>query len=173
MKSKRIYTKTGDTGKTALLGGKRVAKCHDRIEAYGNVDELNSNIGYLRVLIKSKKDKDSLLYIQHCLMNIQTQLAAADEKIAAKFPALKSESIRSLEKEIDTISEKLPPLKSFLIPGGNQAAAWCHIVRCNCRRAERLVVKFAERNKVDPLIIPYLNRLSDYLFVLARELSSE
>jgi len=173
MKTTRIYTKTGDTGETTLLGGKRVAKYHDRIEAYGNIDELNSDIGYLRVLIKLKKDKDYLLHIQHCLMNVQTQLAAADEKIAAKFPVLKSDDIKSLEKEIDTISEKLPPLKSFLIPGGNQAAAWCHIVRCSCRRAERLVVKLAEKNKIDALIIPYLNRLSDYLFVLARKLSSD
>jgi cob(I)alamin adenosyltransferase len=173
MKSTRIYTKTGDTGKTALLGGKRVAKYHNRIEAYGTIDELMSTIGYLRVIIKREKDKDFLLQIQQCLMNVQTQLAAADEKIASKFPVLKSEDIKSLEKEIDIISEKLPPLKSFLIPGGNQAAAWCHMVRCTCRRAERLVVKLTEKNKIDPLIIPYLNRLSDYLFVLARKLSFE
>jgi cob(I)alamin adenosyltransferase len=132
-----------------------------------------SSIGYLNAIIKSRKHKDFLLQIQQCLMNVQTQLAAADEKIAAKFPALKSDDIKFLEKEIDIISEKLPLLKSFLIPGGNQAAAWCHILRCTCRRAERLVVKLAEKNKIDPLIIPYLNRLSDYLFVLARKLSSE
>lgn len=166
-----IYTKTGDKGKTALIGGKRVPKYHLRVEAYGTIDDLNSHVGLLREYVKKKKDINFLLKIQQDLFIIQTQLSNDDEKNIKKLPALKSTDIIAIEKEIDNISSMLPTLKTFLIPGGSVSVAFCHIVRCVCRRAERIVVKLDKKKKVTNNILSYLNRLSDYFFVLARKIS--
>ncbi|MCD2423161.1 cob(I)yrinic acid a,c-diamide adenosyltransferase [Niabella pedocola] len=165
----RIYTKTGDQGKTALIGGTKVSKAHLRIEAYGNVDELNSWIGLCRDVQTEVAITGRLQEIQGRLFTIGALLAqdpAKDTKMA--LPDLHEEDIQVLEKEIDTMTAALPEMKSFIIPGGSVAISYLHIARCTCRRAERSSVRLQEEEPVDALIIKYLNRLSDYLFVLAR-----
>lgn len=164
-----IYTKKGDKGLTSLIGGKRLPKFNIQVESYGTVDELNSNIGLLREHLKEGRDKDFLLDIQKHLYIVQTQLAVGDVKLQKKFPPIKNDDIISIEKEIDIITLSLPELKSFIIPGGSIAVATCHVVRCVCRRAERLVVQLDQKKPVAQNIIPYLNRLSDYFFTLARK----
>ena len=177
----KIYTKTGDTGTTSLIGGKRVKKNNLRIESYGTIDELNSYIG----LIKDQKgignnDKNSLLKIQHELFVIGAMLATAPDKETLKngkervtISKINKHSILFLEEEIDKMDEKLPQMTHFILPGGHQTVSFCHIARCVCRRAERLSVELNEREKVSNELIIYLNRLSDYLFTLARKLSKE
>lgn len=166
----KIYTKTGDKGKTSLLGGTKVPKSHIRIESYGTVDELNSFIGLLNDHISDAHSKIILKEIQDRLFTIGSSLACDPEKMPSmKIPDLKEEDIKLLEKEIDKMNESLPPMKSFILPGGNVAVSTAHICRCVCRRAERICVAMQENKLfVDPLVIKYLNRLSDYLFVLAR-----
>lgn len=166
----KIYTKTGDQGETSLLGGVRVPKNHDRIEAYGTVDELNSYIGLIRDQPIPTEDIKQLLEIQDRLFTIGSMLASA-EKSKAKIPVLYPKDILALEMEMDAMDEKLPEMKSFILPGGNQVVSFCHIARCVCRRAERNVVTMNLQAPVDELIIIYLNRLSDYLFMLSRKLS--
>jgi cob(I)alamin adenosyltransferase len=177
----KIYTKTGDTGTTSLIGGKRVKKNNLRIESYGTIDELNSYIG----LIKDQKgignnDKNSLLKIQHELFVIGAMLATAPDKETLKngkervtISKINKHSILFLEEEIDKMDEKLPQMTHFILPGGHQTVSFCHIARCVCRRAERLSVELNEKEKVSNELIIYLNRLSDYLFTLARKLSKE
>ena len=162
----KIYTKTGDSGKTSLIGGTRVPKHHIRIEAYGSVDELNSCIGMIRDLLPGSGD--TLKEIQDRLFTIGSMLAADPEKSRMKLPDLHDSDITLLENEIDRMNESLPELKSFILPGGHVNASWCHIARCACRKCERHVTDLAEENDVYPLVISYLNRLSDYFFVLAR-----
>jgi cob(I)alamin adenosyltransferase len=166
----KIYTKTGDKGKTSLLGGTKVPKSHIRIESYGTVDELNSFIGLLNDYITDSHSKIILKEIQDRLFTIGSSLACDPEKEPAmKIPDLKEEDIKLLEKEIDKMNESLPPMKSFILPGGQVAVSTAHICRCVCRRAERICVSMQENKLfVEPLVIKYLNRLSDYLFVLAR-----
>ncbi len=166
----KIYTKTGDKGKTSLLGGTKVPKSHIRIESYGTVDELNSFIGLLNDHISDAHSKIILKEIQDRLFTIGSSLACDPEKMPSmKIPDLKEEDIKLLEKEIDKMNESLPPMKSFILPGGNVAVSTAHICRCVCRRAERICVAMQENKLfVEPLVIKYLNRLSDYLFVLAR-----
>jgi cob(I)alamin adenosyltransferase len=168
--SVKIYTKTGDAGKTSLLGGSRVAKDSIRIEAYGNIDELNSFIGLLSDQYSDAPSRAVLKEIQDRLFTIGSALACDPEKeIALKIPDLKEEDVFLLEKEIDRMSESLPPLKSFILPGGHVVVSTAHVCRCVCRRAERSAVHLDEaESPVQPLIIKYLNRLSDYLFVLSR-----
>lgn len=170
----RIYTKTGDKGETSLIGGTRLPKHHIRIEAYGNVDELNSWIGLLRDQAIDKRYIETLLEIQDRLFTIGSLLASDPEKdTKMKLPEVKEADITLLEKEIDAMEEKLPPMKSFVLPGGNTIVSYCHIARCVCRRAERSVLRVAENEKVEELVYKYLNRLSDYLFVLSRKLSHD
>jgi cob(I)alamin adenosyltransferase len=170
----KIYTKTGDKGQTSLLGGTRVLKSHIRIEAYGTVDELNSSIGLLACLPEiSIESKNVLVRIQNALFTIGSVLACETEAAISGIPQLKAEESNLLEKEIDEIEKKLPALRVFILPGGHPAVAHCHIARCICRRAERLVVGLSQEQGVPGEIIIYLNRLSDYLFMLARNTSFE
>ncbi len=168
----KIYTKTGDKGKTSLIGGTKVAKSHIRIESYGNVDELNSFIGLLRDQIEDEHSRLMLKEIQDRLFTIGSSLACdPDKDTKMEIPDLKEEDIRLLEREIDQMNEKLPALKSFILPGGHVAASTGHVARCVCRRAERKCVEMQETNMfVDEKVIKYLNRLSDYLFVLSRHI---
>jgi cob(I)alamin adenosyltransferase len=166
----KIYTKTGDKGTTSLIGGTKVPKSHLRIEAYGTVDELNSCIGLCRDLLKNKKSRKVLLEIQDRLFTIGSSLACDPEKeTKMKIPDLQEADVVLLENEIDKMNEILPPMKSFILPGGHKTVSSLHIARCICRRAERCCVRLeSENHESDPIIIKYLNRLSDFLFVLAR-----
>lgn len=166
----RIYTKTGDKGNTSLIGGTKVAKSHIRIESYGTIDELNSFIGLSTDHLTQDHSIKMLREIQDRLFTIGSSLACDPEKEPGmKIPDLKSEDIILLEKEIDQMDGQLPAMKNFIIPGGHPAISTLHIARCVCRRAERICVLMQEEQLfVDPLVIQYLNRLSDYLFVLAR-----
>lgn len=166
----KIYTKAGDKGTTSLIGGTKVSKAHLRIEAYGTVDELNSYIGLCKDLLTDQNSNTVLQEIQDRLFTIGAALACDPEKeTKMKIPDLKEEDITLLEKEIDKMNERLPPMTSFILPGGHIIVSHIHISRCICRRAERCCVRLeAEQNEVEPIIIKYLNRLSDYLFVLAR-----
>lgn len=165
----KIYTKTGDKGLTSLIGGTRVQKYHIRIESYGTVDELNSYIGLINDQNIGNDDKAILKEIQDRLFTIGSSLAADPEKSKMKIPDLLETDVALLEQEMDKMNEYLPPLKHFILPGGNTTASYCHIARCVCRRAERLVVHLAEMEWVDEKVIVYLNRLSDYLFTLSRK----
>lgn len=166
----KIYTKTGDLGKTSLIGGTKVPKNNLRIEAYGTIDELNSYIGLTGDHLSDESAKAMLKEIQDRLFTIGSSLACDPQKAPAmKIPDLKEEDIVLLEKEIDAMNEILPEMRSFILPGGHVAVSTTHVTRCICRRAERLCVDMQEHELfVDPLVIKYLNRLSDYLFVLAR-----
>lgn len=169
----KIYTRKGDTGTTQLIGGTRVAKHNLRIECYGTVDELNSYIGCVRDQIKDDHDKFLLKEIQDRLFTIGSSLASDPEKSRMKIPDLKESDVDLLEQEMDKMTEHLPELKSFILPGGHFANSICHVARCVCRRAERLVSDLNETEKTDPLVLKYLNRLSDYLFVLSRKISKD
>lgn len=171
--SMKIYTKTGDKGETSLIGGTRLPKHHIRIEAYGTVDELNSFVGLVRDSINEKELFDLLIEIQDRLFTIGSLLAADPEKNKMQLPQLNESDVLLLEKAIDKMNETLPEMKSFVLPGGHPTVSNCHITRCVCRRAERAVLKLAENEKVEELIYKYLNRLSDYLFVLSRKLSQD
>ena len=171
--STKIYTKTGDKGQTSLIGGTRLPKHHIRIEAYGTVDELNSFVGLVRDSISEKELFDLLIEIQDRLFTIGSLLAADPEKNKMQLPQLNESDVVLLEKAIDKMNETLPEMKSFVLPGGHPTVSHCHIARCVCRRAERAVLKLAENEKVDELIYKYLNRLSDYLFVLSRKLTKD
>ncbi|TSD66161.1 cob(I)yrinic acid a,c-diamide adenosyltransferase [Inquilinus sp. KBS0705] len=169
----KIYTKTGDNGYTSLIGGTRVPKHHLRIESYGTVDELNSYIGLIRDQQLADYDKDILKQIQDRLFTIGSSLAADPEKSRMVIPDLHTEDIELLESEMDRMNETLPELKHFILPGGSNTVSYCHIARCVCRRAERLSVHLAEESKVDEKVNIYLNRLSDYLFTLARKVAHD
>lgn len=168
--SAKIYTKTGDKGNTSLIGGTKVPKSHRRIEAYGTVDELNSYIGLCLDHLKTHSITSVLQEVQDRLFTIGSALACDPEKETnLKIPDLKQEDITLLEKEMDQMNEVLPAMRSFILPGGHVTASTLHVARCVCRRAERCSVKLGQKKEeVEPLIIQYLNRLSDYLFVLSR-----
>lgn len=168
----KIYTKTGDKGETSLIGGTRVPKHHIRIEAYGTVDELNSYIGLVRDLITENHPQFKLLVeVQDRLFTIGSILAADPEKNKMKLPELKESDIELLEKAIDEMDKVLPPMKHFVLPGGHATISQVHIARCICRRAERNVLHLNELFPVNDLTFKYLNRLSDYLFTLSRQLA--
>jgi cob(I)alamin adenosyltransferase len=169
----KIYTKTGDKGKTSLIGGTRVKKSHLRIESYGTVDELNSYMGLVRDQPINTGRKDLLKEIQDRLFTIGASLASDPDKSTMKIPDLHEEDITLLEAEMDAMNVILPELRVFVLPGGHQSVSFCHVARCVCRRAERLVIALQEDSFVEPLIIKYLNRLSDYLFVLSRKMAHE
>jgi cob(I)alamin adenosyltransferase len=166
----KIYTKTGDLGKTSLIGGTKVPKSHIRIESYGTVDELNSYIGLIADSISWQDIRAVLKEIQDRLFTIGSSLACdPDKEPALKIPDLKASDVAFLEQEIDRMNLELPEMKHFILPGGHTAVSFTHIARCVCRRSERVCVNMKENELfVDPLVIQYLNRLSDYLFVLAR-----
>ena len=166
----KIYTKTGDKGKTSLIGGTKVPKSHLRIEAYGTIDELNSFIGLVNDYHSDSNTTTVLKEIQDRLFTIGSSLACdPDKEPKLKIPDLKSSDVEFLEKEIDSMNEVLPEMKSFILPGGHVAVSTAHVARCVCRRAERICVAMKQAQLfIDPLIIKYLNRLSDYLFVLSR-----
>lgn len=166
----KIYTKTGDKGTTSLIGGTKVSKSHLRIEAYGTVDELNSYIGLCRDLLTDNNSRAIIQEIQDRLFTIGSALACDPVKEPKiKIPDLKEDDITLLEKEMDKMNESLPPMKHFILPGGHPAVSHLHVARCVCRRAERCTVRLNEgADETEPIIIKYLNRLSDYLFVLAR-----
>jgi len=189
----KIYTKTGDKGTTALFGGTRVPKHHIRIESYGTVDELNSHIGLIRDQDINTHYKELLIHVQDRLFTVGAILATDPDKSIFKngrerlnipkissekngrerlnIPKISSENIELLEKKIDIMNEALPPMTHFVLPGGHQTVSFCHIARCVCRRAERLATALNDISPVDSNTLIYLNRLSDYLFVLARKLS--
>lgn len=169
----KIYTKTGDSGTTSLLGGARVSKAHVRIEAYGTVDELNSYVGLLRDQEVNSSRKDFLKTIQDRLFTIGADLATQPGKDKVVKPDLQESDITLLEEAMDSMDEKLPPLTSFVLPGGHQSVSFSHIARCVCRRAERIAIALNDQEPVSPLVIQYLNRLSDYLFVLGRMMALE
>jgi len=176
----KIYTKTGDNGTTALFGGTRVKKHNLRIESYGTVDELNSYIGLIKDQEISNYNKKSLLKIQNDLFTLGAMLATPPEKETLKngkerlnIPKVDDEAILFLENEIDKMDLELPQMTHFILPGGHQAVSFCHVARCVCRRAERLSVELNDQEAINDAILKYLNRLSDYLFVLARMLSKD
>ena len=164
----KIYTKKGDQGKTGLLGGTRVPKHHIRIESYGTTDELNSQIGLLISLDTSNWFNEELLIIQDRLFTIGSHLAADPVKNKFELPVIASKDVKFLESKIDAMQLILPELKNFILPGGSVFNAHCHVARCVCRRAERCVSHLSEVDQVEAIILQYLNRLSDYLFVLSR-----
>jgi len=169
----KIYTKTGDNGTTSLLGGKRVSKHHNRIEAYGTVDELISFIGLLRDQDIDMQSKEVLLNIQDHLMRCAAILARDCDNCKVKVPEIKDDDILFLENEIDKMEKNLEPLKVFVIPGGHVVVSLCHVARTVCRRAERHIIRLEKESKVDELIIKYMNRLSDFFFVLSRKFVKE
>lgn len=167
-----VYTKTGDNGTTSLVGGTRVSKCDGRVEAYGTVDELNSHIGLLAeyALPVDATTYKQLKSIQDDLFTVQTLLATEDEALYPKMPQIGGDDVKRLEGWIDEADASLPRLRSFVTAGGSVAGAQGHVARCVCRRAERRVVELATNNSVDAALMRYLNRLSDYLFVISRKL---
>ncbi len=169
----KIYTKTGDKGFTSLIGGTRVPKHHLRIESYGTVDELNSYIGLIGDQEIAAHDKAILKQVQDRLFTIGSSLASDPEKSKMVIPDLHASDIELLETEMDAMNEHLPELRHFILPGGNSTVSYCHIARCVCRRAERITVHLAEGSPVDEKVNIYLNRLSDYLFTLARKIGHE
>jgi cob(I)alamin adenosyltransferase len=176
----KIYTKTGDKGTTALFGGTRVKKYNLRIESYGTVDELNSYIGLIKDQEVSEYIKSALLKVQNELFTLGAMLATPPERETLKsgkerlnIPKVDDNSILFLENEIDKMDAELPQMTHFILPGGHQAVSFCHIARCVCRRAERLSVALNDEESINNDIIKYLNRLSDYLFTLARKLSKD
>ncbi|NJK96476.1 MAG: cob(I)yrinic acid a,c-diamide adenosyltransferase [Bacteroidetes bacterium] len=169
----KIYTKTGDKGQTSLIGGKRVSKSHLRIEAYGTIDELISHIGLLRDLSENPITHDFLVNIQDRLMICAAILAADCEDCQTKIPEILDSDIKELELEMDAMEETLEPLMSFVLPGGHPTVSHCHIARTVCRRAERIIVELSENFFVPDKLVKYINRLSDYLFVLSRKFSKD
>ena len=176
----KIYTKTGDNGTTGLFGGTRVPKHHLRIESYGTVDELNSYIGLVKDQAIDNDTKTTLIKIQNDLFTLGSMLATPSEKETLKngkerlnIPKITNESVTYLENTIDEINSTLPQMTHFILPGGHTTVSYCHIARCVCRRAERLSVSLHQQEGINPIILTYLNRLSDFLFMLARKLSKD
>jgi cob(I)alamin adenosyltransferase len=169
----KIYTRTGDLGETSLIGGRRVPKYHDKIEAYGTVDELCAFIGVIRDHDIDTETRNFLIKIQENLFVLEALLAADPNVEKQKLPILLESDITALETAIDEMNKSLDTLTTFILPGGHVAVSYCHVARTICRRAERTVLKLFPDNPVDPICQKYLNRLSDYLFVLARKLSKD
>lgn len=176
----KIYTKTGDKGTTALFGGKRVSKHHIRIDSYGTIDELNSWLGLIRDQNIDEHSKNTLALIQNKLFTVGAILATDPEKAVQKngkeilnIAKISEDDIEYLEKEMDCMDSALPPMTHFILPGGHTTVSYCHIARTVCRRAERLATHLMENEPFDSNVLSYINRLSDYLFVLARKLSQD
>ena len=177
MSKYKLYTKTGDDGTTGLFSGKRVSKHHVRIRAYGTVDELNAWIGLIRNDKIAAETNSFLIKIQNELMVIASQLAddtsEKTPKLSGKIVPIAFENVTEIESEIDKINNELPELKNFIIPGGHVLISYTHLARCTCRRAERFITELKGEEEVSSVIIAYINRLSDYLFILARKLSKD
>lgn len=170
MKKSVIYTGTGDKGTTSLVGGQRVSKASERIESYGTIDELNSFIGLLMTAMEEGPDTEFLSFVQHKLFNIGSYLATDQETTEIQVPSrVSEESVERMEREIDRIDGELPKMKAFILPGGCRSAALAHVCRTVCRRAEREIYRLTETAPVEDLVLKFINRLSDYLFVLARK----
>ena len=169
----KIYTKKGDTGTTQLIGGTRVPKHSLRIESYGTIDELNAQLGLIRDQDINSIYIDQLLEIQDRLFTIGSLLAADPDVNTMKLPEIAEEDVVFLENAMDFMDAELPEMKSFVLPGGHTTVSYCHIARCVCRRAERITDNLNEISHVEPIILKYLNRLSDYLFVLSRKISQD
>lgn len=169
MKITKVYTRTGDMGQTSIVGGIRMSKASQRLEAYGTVDELNSHLGLLASLLPKGKDRDMIIRIQSVLFNVCTNLATDQSQTplydSAKLP---EGEIELLEQEVDRMMKELPEKQGFILPGGTHAAAQSHVCRTVCRRAERRIVALSEVAQITPETLQYVNRLSDYLFVLAK-----
>lgn len=163
----KVYTKTGDSGATALGNGERVSKAHLRVEAYGTVDELNAHVGLLRSQDIAERHRDMLLGVQKMLMRYAAVVACC------KGCEMDEGDVVLLEREIDELQKTLPVQRHFVTPGGSVAVAQCHVVRCVCRRAERLMARLSETDDIPPVLLRLLNRLSDYLFVLSRSIAAE
>ena len=172
MRIDRVYTRGGDQGQTSLIGGERVSKASGRLDGYGTVDELNATLGLVGEALAASAAGPHLLPIirrvQNELFNLGAELATADPATRAKLPRIEQRHIDALERDIDAVNDDLAPLKSFVLPGGGWASAYCHLARTVCRRCERLVVGLAATEDVGPLAVQYLNRLSDALFVWGR-----
>ena len=172
MKITKVYTRGGDMGDTSLVGGQRVSKASERLEAYGTVDELSSHLGLLAAVITDADDKEMIIRIQNCLFNVCTNLATDQEKTPLSASAhLPEGEIERVEKAIDDIMKMLPEPQGFVLPGGTREAAQAHVCRTVCRRAERRIVALSRVAKISPEVLQYVNRLSDYLFVLAKKIN--
>ena len=172
MKITKVYTRGGDMGKTSLVGGHRVSKASVRLEAYGTVDELSSHLGLLAALISDAADKEMIIRIQNCLFNVCTNLATDQEQTPLSPSAFLPEGeIELLERKVDEIMQLLPERQGFVLPGGTKEAAQAHVCRTVCRRAERRIVALSEVAQITPSVLQYVNRLSDYLFVLAKKIN--
>jgi cob(I)alamin adenosyltransferase len=169
----KIYTKTGDKGETSFLNGKRISKSHFRLEVYGTIDELNSYIGLLRSLEQISNYKTDLLNIQEKLFTIGSHLAIQEDPEKFNLPKLHISDVTFLEVEIDSMEKELSPMQNFILPGGDSSVSHIHVARCICRRAERLAATLNENEPIASTILIYLNRLSDYLFVLGRKISHD
>lgn len=171
MKKSHLYTRTGDTGMTSLVGGQRVPKTHARLEAYGTMDELNSHLGLLMTYVEDTRDCDVLLHIQNHLFVICSELATADDDLRAARSCTTAEDVEWMEHAIDAAEDGLPGWRGFILPGGTRGAAQAHVCRTVCRRAERRIHALAAEAEVSPRLIAYVNRLSDYLFALAKKIN--
>lgn len=172
MKKSRIYTKTGDAGTTSLVGGTRVPKTHARLEAYGTIDELNAQLGLLQTYLSEEEDRRMIVYVQNKLFAVGSYLATDQQTTDLRIESrIAEEDIQCIEHAIDVIDATLPPLKAFVLPGGSRAAAVCHVCRTVCRRAERRILSLSENSEIDTDVTAFINRLSDYLFVLSRRLN--
>lgn len=171
IKKSNIYTKGGDTGKTSLLGGRRVVKYDPKIEAYGTIDELMAHTALLRDMINDIKIKEELLFILERLMSAASVIAADGSNLPENMPSIVDRDITRLEKSIDKMDSELPKLTSFILPGGDISSSQAHVARTVCRRTERLIVKLTENEPINELIIKFFNRLSDFYFLLSRELA--
>ena len=172
MKITKVYTRQGDRGKTSLVGGQRVSKASERLEAYGTVDELSSHLGLLASFLPDGDDKTMIIRVQSCLFNVCTNLATDQEQTVLSPSAhLPEGEIELLEEQVDRIMNLLPEKQGFILPGGTREAAQAHVCRTVCRRAERRIVALSELSQISPEILQYVNRLSDYLFVLAKKIN--
>lgn len=172
MKKSGIYTRTGDKGTTSLVGGMRVAKTHARLNAYGTVDELNANLGLLLTYLNEETDRNLVLQIQNKLFSVGSYLATDQSTTKLSCASIVSEEdVTVLERAIDVMDELVPPLQAFVLPGGARGAAVCHVCRTVCRRAERIILALGDTVEIDEVVLSYMNRLSDYLFVLARKIN--
>ncbi len=166
-----VYTKGGDQGKTSLLGGRRVSKYHQKIEAYGSVDELMAHTALLRDMCTDEGVREQLLVVLDRLMSSASIIAADGEKLPENMPTLVENDVEFLELAIDVMDHELPPLRSFILPGGDKASSQAHVARTVCRRTERIILKLQDEESVEPVVLKYFNRLSDYYFLLSRKLA--
>lgn len=174
MKKSLLYTRTGDRGTTSLVGGTRVPKTHARLEAYGTVDELNSFLGLLHTYLTDPQDRDFVQEAQDTLFVVGSHLATDQSKTPLRKAAVvRPEQVAAIESEIDRLDSLVPPLTAFVLPGGSRGASLCHVCRTVCRRAERRILSLSETAEISPELLAYVNRLSDYLFVLARKINQD